>query len=331
MSTVNVRKDAPGGGLVRFLPAVILLAAVIGAVLVLPMVNSDQSSRTWYRGLIGGSGLYRLDTIFARLLPFIIGAAIAVALLERGRSRRHAVATGDSLRRHELSEVITHWGNAVGVGLCLITATWLRRWFGRPFSLETTYVLHFIGAGLIVAAVTHHITFQRVGGGTGLLPKRRADFKNAAAEIVGYTGVYRGMRGAFGIQMPAAVRRPVQKVLRKLNLVPDPDGKYLATEKVLSYSLWAILIGVVVITGVLKTMRYAVSLPAGLLHWATYLHDGATIFLIVLLALHVGALVLVPRNWPLLKSMFTTRVSRAYAKDHLPLWVEEEEGVAKDA
>jgi cytochrome b subunit of formate dehydrogenase len=329
MSTLSAQKGTGSGGLARFLPAIVLLAAVIGAVLVLPMVGHDQSSRTWYRGLIGGSNLYRLDTIFSRLLPFVIGAAIAVALLERGRARRLVVAAGDSLRRHELSEVITHWGNAVGVGLCIITATWLKRWFGRPFSLETTYILHFIGAGLIVAAVTHHITFQRVGGGTGLIPKRRADFKNAVAEMVGYLGIYRGLPGAFGIQMPAAVRRPAQKVVRKLHLVPDPDGKYLATEKVLSYSLWFILIGIVVITGVLKTLRYAFSMPAGLLHWSTYLHDGATIFLIVLLALHVGALVLVPRNWPLLKSMFTTRVSRAYAKAHLPLWAEEEEAAEK--
>lgn len=334
MSTLKVEQSAPSATanstLVRLLPAIILVAAVIGAVLVLPMVGHDQGARTWYRDLLGGSALYRVDTIFARLLPFIIGGAIAVALLERGRSQRHVAISGESLRRHELSEVITHWGNAVGVGLCLITATWLRRWFGPPFSLETTYVLHFIGAGLIVAAVTHHITFQRVGGGTGLIPKRPADLKNAVAEMVSYTGVYRGLRGAFGMQMPAPVRRPVQKILRKLNLVPDPDGKYLATEKVLSYSLWAILIGIVVITGVIKTFRYAVSMPGGLLHWATYLHDGATIFLIVLLALHVGALVLVPRNWPLLKSMFTTRVSRAYAKAHLPLWVEEEEAAAKD-
>jgi cytochrome b subunit of formate dehydrogenase len=54
------------------------------------------------------------------------------------------------------------------------------------------------------------------------------------------------------------------------------------------------------------------------------MHDGATIFLIVFLGIHVGALVLVPRNWPLLKSMVTTRISREYAQRHLPLWQEEQ-------
>jgi thiosulfate reductase cytochrome b subunit len=309
---------------VRFLPLIILAVALGGAILVLPMVSHDQGGRDWYRGLLGGSGLYRIDTIFARLLPFVIGAAISVALLERGRRRTHAVATGDTMRRHELSEVLTHWINAVGIGLCLMTAMWLRTWFDRPFSLETTFVIHFIGAGMIVAAVTHHIVFQRVGGGTGLIPRRRADVKNAIAELVGYTGVFRGMRGVFGIQLPAAARRPAQRVIRKLKLVPDPNGKYLATEKVLSYTVWTVLLAIVVITGVIKTLNYLVPVPGVLLQKSSWFHDGATIFLIVFLAIHVGALVLVPRNWPLLKSMFTTRISRAYAKDHLPLWAAEE-------
>jgi hypothetical protein len=36
----------------------------------------------------------------------------------------------------------------------------------------------------------------------------------------------------------------------------------------------------------------------------------------------------VPRNWGLLKSMFTTRVSRAYAREHLPAWAAETDGNA---
>jgi len=49
-------------------------------------------------------------------------------------------------------------------------------------------------------------------------------------------------------------------------------------------------------------------------------------FLLIFLVIHVSALVLVPRNWPLLKSMVTTRISRDYAKQHLPLWIEDEDG-----
>jgi cytochrome b subunit of formate dehydrogenase len=113
-------------------------------------------------------------------------------------------------------------------------------------------------------------------------------------------------------------------VLRRYNIVPDPSGKYLATEKVISYTGWALLIGIVTLTGVLKALNYVYGMPGAVLQIASFLHDQATIFLLLFLALHVGALVLVPRNWPLLRSMFTTRVSRRYAADHLPNWEAQE-------
>lgn len=317
---------ATGEGLGRWLPLVALVISLIGVALIWPFVMNDEGGREWYRGLLGGSDLYKLDAVFARLVPFLIGAAASLALLERGRRAKAQADGGDSLKRHELSEVLTHWLNAAGIGIGLITAVWLLNWFDRPFSLYTTYLLHFIGAGMTLAAVAHHVTFELVGGGTGLLPRRTADFKNALAELVGYTGVYRGVPGVFGVQLPVAVRRPAQRVLRRLKIVPDPNGKYLATEKVLSYTVWTVLLGTIVITGIIKTLHYLFSIPSGLLHWSTFLHDEATIFLIVFLGIHVSALVLVPRNWPLLKSMFTTRISRAYAGEHLPLWVVDEGG-----
>jgi len=318
---MSVREKA--APLPRWLPAALLALAAVGIVAVLPSISRDQNAGDWYRGRLGGSLLYTIDTIFARLLPFLIAGGIALALLQRQRGRRKAPDAGASRRRHGWTEMATHWSNAAGLGLGLVTAVWLLRWFDNPLSLTTTYVLHFIGAGLMVAAVAHHLTYQLVDGGMGLIPRAWAEVKNAAAELVGYTGVYRGLRGAFGVQLPAPVRRPFQRVLRRANLVPEPAGKYLATEKVISYTIWAVLIAVVVLTGIIKTLRYLMPVPAGLRQFATFLHDGATIFLIVFLVIHVGALVLVPRNWPLLQSMFTSRISRAYAEKHLPRWTEE--------
>lgn len=316
----------------RWLPALALLLTVLGVVLVPPFLAHDQGARSWYRGLLGGSGLYRLDVAFARLVPFMLAAGVAFALLVRGLSRPHQLVVGGSLRRHEWSEVITHWTNAAGIGLGLITAAWLKRWIGRPYSLETTYLLHFIGAGLTLVAVSYHLAFELAGGGAGLVPRRLADLKNALGEVISYTGVYRGLRGAFGVQLPLAIRRPLQKPLRALKIAPEPPGKYLATEKVLSYTIWTVLIGLIVLTGLVKSLHYVVAMPAGLRQAATFLHDGATLFILVFLCIHVAALVLVPRNWPLLGSMFTTRVSRAYAKRHLPGWeAEAEQAVAGDS
>ena len=131
------------------------------------------------------------------------------------------------------------------------------------------------------------------------------------------------MPGAFGIQLPQGLRRRLQPLLRRFNIVPDYNGKYLATEKVISYTGWATLVGVVVITGLIKSLHYVYGMPSWLRQWSSFLHDGAVYFFIAMLIVHVAALTLVPRNWALLRSMFTTRVSRKYAEEHLPLWAEE--------
>lgn len=329
MSAVDVverpRHEAGFGRLlVLWLPPLLLLLAVAGIVWAVPSVNSEQSGRTWYGGVLGGSELYRINVIFARVVPFLAGGFIALALLQRRWLRARERHTATSLQRHGWTEVFTHWLNAAGIMLCLVTAVFLLGWVDNPVSLQTTYILHLTGSGFVVAAVFHHLTYHLVGGGQGLLPRSRRDVKNALAETVSYAGVYRGLPGVFGIQLPVEVRRKIQPLLRRLDLVPEHGGKYLATEKVVSYSGWAILIGVVLVTGLLKALNYIYGMPGWLLQGATFLHDGATIFFIILLVLHVSALVLVPRNWPLLRSMFTTRVPRSYAQRHLPLWVEEE-------
>ena len=309
----------PRRWLTVWLPLAVFVLALLLAAAVLPSVAGDTGARSWYRDRLGGSDLYALNVAFGRLVLPIMAAAAALALFQRrrqGRERHSATA----LQRHEWTEILTHWLNGVGIGLGLLTAAWLLRWLDRPVALQTAYVLHFLGASLTLAAVTHHLTYQLVGGGRGLLPRSRADLGNALAETVSYTGVYRGLPGVFGIQLPRPVRQPIGRLLRRLKLVPEHSGKYLATERVLSYPIWAILVGVVVLTGIGKSLHYVYPLPGGLRQTLTFLHDGSTIFLLVFLVFHVAALVLVPRNWPLLASMFTSRVSRAYASKHLPRW-----------
>jgi cytochrome b subunit of formate dehydrogenase len=324
MSVAEAPDSASQGGsnaILKWMPAVLLVLAIVGIVLVIPMTNSDADAREWYRGEVGGSELYELNVIFGRLVPLLAGAFIAIALVQRQMKTAREVHTAESLQRHGWTEVLTHWFNAIGMVICIITAAWLLGWTGGP-SLETTLLLHFIGAGFVVAAVSHHLTYQLFGG-RGLTRRQKGDVKNAIAETVSYAGVYRGMPGVFGMQLPQGARRAVQPLLRRFNIVPDYNGKYLATEKVLSYTGWATLVGVVVVTGVIKSLDYVYGMPGPVLRWTSFLHDGATYFIIAMLVIHVAALTLVPRNWALLKSMFTTRVSRKYAEEHLPLWAEE--------
>jgi cytochrome b subunit of formate dehydrogenase len=328
MSVVDLIRSRPESPMLRlalrWLPPILFVVAVVAIVLVVPSVNSDESSGTWYRDTLGGSELYRINVIFARVVPFLAGGFIALALLQRRFLPARERHTATTLQRHGWTEVFTHWLNSAGMVICVITAVWLLKWTDNPVSLTTAYVVHLIGAGFVVAAVAHHLTYHIAGGGLGLLVRSRRDVKNAAAETVGYAGVYRGLPGVFGIQLPAAARRKAQPLLRRFDVVPDRAGKYLATEKAISYTGWAVLIGIVVVTGLLKAFNYIYGLPGWLLQAMTFLHDNVVYLLIAFLILHVSALVLVPRNWGLLKSMFTTRVSRRYAEEHLPLWAEEE-------
>jgi cytochrome b subunit of formate dehydrogenase len=329
LDVVQRRSDTGFARLALFvLPVAVLVVAAVGIVLVMPSISSDVDAREWYGGLLGGSDLYELNVIFARIVPFLAGGFMALALLQRRLLRSVEVNDAQSLGRHGVTEVVTHWLNAIGLVLCLITAVFLLNWIDNPLSLETAYILHFIGAGFSVAAVSHHLAYQLVGGGSGLIPRSKADVRNALGEAVSYTGVYRGRTGVLGVQLPLSVRRPLQSVLRRYDIAPEPAGKYLATEKVISYTGWAVLVGIVVITGLLKALHYIYALPGWLRDALTFLHDGATIFFLIFLLIHVGALVLVPRNWGLLKSMFTTRVSRAYAREHLPAWAAETDGAA---
>lgn len=325
MSVAEVPRSERAGDsnlLLKLVPPVILVAALIGIVLIVPMTNADADARDWYRDTVGGSELYRLNVVFGRLVPLLAGAFIAIAIMQRQHLRAREVHTATSLQRHGWTEVLTHWFNAAGVVVCLVTAAWLLGWLDGP-SLETTLTLHFIGAGFMVAAVAHHVTYQLIDGGQGLVRWGKGEPKNALAETVSYAGVYRGLPGIFGLQLPQGARRAVQPLLRRFNIVPDYAGKYLATEKVISYTGWSILVGVVTLTGLIKALHYVYAMPAGLRQGASLLHDGATYFFIAMLIVHVAALTLVPRNWALLRSMFTTRVPRKYAEEHLPKWAEE--------
>ncbi|HEY7270929.1 MAG TPA: cytochrome b/b6 domain-containing protein [Dehalococcoidia bacterium] len=328
MSIAEVTKpqetSGAGGGnlLLKWLPPIVLILAIIGIVLVVPMTAGDSDARTWYRDTVGGSELYRLNVIFGRLVPLLAGAFIAIALMQRQHLKAREVHSAESLQRHGWTEVLTHWLNAAGIVICIVTAAMLLGWFG-DLSLNTLLMLHFIGAGFVVAAVAHHVTYQLVDGGRGLLRWGKREPMNALAEAVSYAGVYRGVPGAFGVQLPQNARRRVQPLLRRFNIVPDYAGKYLATEKVISYTGWAVLVGVVVVTGLIKSLHYVYGMPGWLRQWSSFLHDGAVYFFIAMLIVHVAALTLVPRNWRLLLSMFTTRVPRKYAEEHLPLWAEE--------
>lgn len=146
-----------------------------------------------------------------------------------------------------------------------------------------------------------------------LLPDRET-LRDAGIELLSYVGLVgdQGVLGFPGLQWPTAWRREVERAVGFRGF--PPEGKYLATQRLLSYPLWVLVSLVVVATGLLKAMRYAYPLPAAVVRWSTILHDWAFIATIVLLSIHVAAVTVVRSNWPLLRSMFTGTVSLEHVR-----------------
>ena len=304
----------------RWTPLVVVLLSLIGIGLIPMTIARDQSGYAWLANELGGSSVYSLNVWFARSIPFIIALSVGFAVFQRTRAARRNEIIGNQVRRHDTTTIVSHWVNGLAMIACVITAAWFVRWIQRPFDLETLYLLHFVAAALVLATSVHHLVHQMTLGGGGLKPEGH-DVKNAAAETVGYSGVFSKKRAALGIQLPMAIRRPAQKFfVRKLGLQPGEEGKYLASEKVFSYAPWVLLIGVVVVTGVLKSVRYIIPMPDMLLRVSTYLHDGTLVWILVLLFFHVAAIVAVPLNQPLFFSMLNGKISLDYVKQNLPKW-----------
>lgn len=321
-----------GNRTAAWLGLAIVAIAVAGMALVPYVQSRDQSAVAWLAGQIGGSTIYSLNEFFARAVPYVLAGAIGIALFQRLRGVTREKIEGDSVVRHDKSTVASHWLVAVGMILCVISAILLVRWFGRPWPLESTYLLHFIGAALVLGTAVHHLVYHGVGGGSGLIPRGTRDLKNGLAELFGYAGVFSKQRAFFGFQLPLSLRRQAQSlVVRKWGIRPAEEDKYPSSEKVFSYAVWFALIAVLTITGTLKALRYIVPIPEDLLRFLTFLHDGSLIWVIVVFFAHVGAVTFPPINWPLLKSMFTTRIAASYVQEHLPLWYRRLTGRRPDA
>jgi cytochrome b subunit of formate dehydrogenase len=227
--------------------------------------------------------------------------------------------------RYGAFDRVIHWSLAVGFVLDFATAAWLLRWLGlqtSPDILPTLYLLHFVGAGLIVFAGAAFVTAARVRGQDALFPRWR-DVGPSIARLFAYLGVY-GQPGVLGMRWPRVWQPGLQRTLAKFGVKPLPrEGKFLAVEKVFSFTPLAILTLIVVGTGLVKAVRYFFQVPPDVYYWATWLHDLSTWLTLLVVGAHLAAIFLVPRNWPGIRAMLTGRISRHVVEEEFPTWAEE--------
>lgn len=266
--------------------------------------------------------------IYSRLLLFITGVSVILGLFQswlraRAVSGRGRLPAGD-IRRHTVDSIFVHWTNTVGFVACGYSGLVLLKWIGNTMSLPNIYQLHYLGAALMLIALVSYVVHHQVTGDTGLLP-RKGDLRGALTELAEYLDVVgEGQRTALGLRLPSVIRRPLNALAKGLGLseVLQP-GKYLPTEKALSFFPWAVLMALVVLSGMVKLAKYAFAVPSDLLRWSTLVHDAIVPLLIAAVVVHVLALILVPANFALLRSMFTGKVPGHYVKKHHPVWYAE--------
>jgi formate dehydrogenase subunit gamma len=96
-----------------------------------------------------------------------------------------------------------------------------------------------------------------------------------------------------------------------------PVGKFNAGQKLNAAITGGVMI-VMLMTG--SVMHWPYYWPLSWRTGATFMHDVLAIFFFVVVIGHIGMAVTHP---PALRSMLTGKVSRAWAKRHAPLWLED--------
>lgn len=270
--------------------------------------------------------LFNDAVLFARALPFFIALGIAFGVWQAKVSLRQPIYSPGSpvVTRHDLGTVIAHWVNASGFILGLGTGAIVLRWLQRPDEIRGIFLIHYAGAGLMVFAVSSHLAEHGVTGGRGLIPRSLKEVREGLGEIVEYSGIFGPSGAAFGINWPKSLRQALAEIFVAFGIKPPKRlDKYLSAEKSFSYVPWAIIVGVIVLTGLVKAFRYLYPIPAPFVAWMSFFHDLFTGIAVVMFAIHLSAVLLVPRNWALLKSMFTTKIPLEYVKTRHPIWYEK--------
>ncbi|HET8569823.1 MAG TPA: cytochrome b/b6 domain-containing protein [Candidatus Limnocylindria bacterium] len=299
---------------------IVLVALVIGGAAWLFLAGIPAGAWTTDKTMLPLS----VDGSRALLLLTAAGVVAGMFLTLVARRVPDRIVGRDAIRYSGYQRLV-HWAFAIGFILDFVTAAWILRWLWletSPAILPALYLVHFIGASLIMFAAAMFVTTSRVRGEQDLFPRRR-DVGPALARLFGYLGVY-GEPGVLGMRWPEGWQKGTQAWLAGIGIRPaEREGKFLAAEKVLSFTPLAILSLVVIGTGLIKAARYFFVIPENVTSWATWLHGLSTWGVLFVVGAHVAAILLVRRNRPGIRAMVTGRMDLHHVEEEFPAWADE--------
>ncbi len=270
--------------------------------------------------------LFNESVLLARVLPLVAALGIGFGIWQGKLSMRQPKSSPNwpFVIRHDFGTVVAHWVNALGFIGAIFTGAIVLRWLQRPDEMRSIFAIHYIAASMIVFALASHLSQHAVTGGMGLLPRRFKDVREGLGELAEYAGIFGPAGAAFRIKLPKVIRETFAETFRSFGIAPPKKlGKYLPAEKTFSYVPWAIIVTIMVVTGLIKSFRYLYPIPPTFIALVTSVHDLFAYLSVAMLVIHLAAVSVAPRNWPLLGSMFTMRVSRKHVQQWHPLWFQE--------
>lgn len=253
------------------------------------------------------SAIFQLSARWSPILLVALALGVFIGIWSKNWFNYPSEVAPNQVARHRRAHAVFHWINAIGFVLCIVSAVILFKWVGNLGEL-LTYSLHFFGATLIMLAIGAVATRAWVREpGQHKIHITNQDMKELRFELLCYLGLA-GKHGILGF----GKRTRDTKFQPPQGLKPQ---KYLATERILSYPVWVVLVALIGVTGIIKVLRYVTGMPASVLYFATKVHDITAILIMIMILVHAGAVILVKTNWPLLKSMFSLTIPKDFGKD----------------
>jgi cytochrome b subunit of formate dehydrogenase len=278
---------------------------------VLLVVGLGVSYAEWASGVQPWGQLLGDNFLFARSLPFTIGLGIVVGYWKAsgaasGTQRR---SSDRAIRRFAPSTVWLHWLAGVSLVTLIATGGWqyLKGLLDAetPVYMPTVYRLHYVAASLLIFATVAFVTDWYLRGERSL--------------SVGKGQGIRTLRG-LAHELPKPIGTMLAYMLGlDLRRPAPPTEQFTYYERTISFPTWELAIGLIIITGVIKAMRYIYPIPGDLLYWVSAVHVGSGVLLGMKLLDHLRY-VLAPSRWPLMVSMATGWIPEAYIQRFHPGW-----------
>lgn len=266
----------------------LLVGAGIALALVLGIVYAATTAAT------EGSEL-----LFDSAWWLVAAAPLFGVMLAGFTGRKDPRVEGDRVLRHDDAAILEHWTHGIGTAILLVSGIALGLFFvpalvagGRP--VWTAMNVHFVAVVMFLFGTFYY-------GANTVLSSWRFREHLPTKNAIGFTVAHYGhLLGFKKYSMP-------------------PEDKYFESER-MAYILALLATGGIIVTGVLKAAAHVVSIPAGLMGAATFLHDLSTVAMLAFFLAHVFFAAILPASWPVLKSMFTGYVSVDQAKKEHAGW-----------